>query len=58
MNKKIILSIAFLLSITTLHAGDYKNLEANNIKVVDTFWDNILTNPEVSMNLLHEAFQF
>ena len=47
MNKKIILSIAFLLSITTLHAGDYKNSEANNIKVVDNFWDNILTNPEV-----------
>ena len=58
MNKKIILSIAFLLSITTLHAGDYKNSEANNIKVVDTFWDNILINPEVSMNLLHEDFQF
>ena len=32
MNKKIILSIAFLLSITTLHAGDYKNSEENNIK--------------------------
>ena len=58
MNKKIILSIAFLLSTVSLYAGDYKNLEANNIKVVDTFWENILTNPDVSMNLLHEDFQF
>jgi hypothetical protein len=58
MNKKIILSIAFLLSITTLYAGDYKNSEANNIKVVDAFWENILTNPSVSMDLLHDDFQF
>ena len=58
MNKKIILSIAILLSTTSLYAGDYKNSEANNIKVVDTFWENILTNPSVSMGLLHDDFQF
>ena len=58
MNKKIILSIAILLSTTSLYAGDYKNSEASNIKVVDTFWENILNNPSVSMDLLHDDFQF
>ena len=58
MNKKIILSITFLISTVSLYAGDYKNSEANNIKVVDTFWENILTNPDVSMDLLHDDFQF
>jgi hypothetical protein len=58
MNKKIILSVIFLMSSSVLYADNHKNSEVANIKVVDTFWENILTNPDVSMGLLHEDFQF
>ena len=38
-------------------AGGHK-LEEQNLKVVDTFFDNVLTNPEVAMELIHEDFEF
>ena len=58
MNKKIILNFVLIISAFGLVAGGHDNLEDSNIKVVDTFWENILTNPKVSMDLLHEDFQF
>ena len=57
MNKKIILNFVLIISTFGLVAGGHDNLEDSNIKVVDTFWDNILTNPKVSMDLLHEDFK-
>ena len=47
MNKKIILSVIFLMSSSVLYADNHKNSEAENIKLVDTFWENILTNPDL-----------
>ena len=38
-------------------AGGHK-LEEQNLKVVDTFFANVLTNPEVAMELIHEDFEF
>ena len=58
MRKKIILNLVLIISTFGVAAGGHDSSEANNIKVVDTFWENILTNPKVSMDLLHEDFQF
>ena len=58
MRKQIVLNLALIISTFGVMAGGHGSEEENNIKVVDTFWENILTNPKVSMDLLHEDFQF
>ena len=58
MNKKIILNLVLIISTFGVTAGGHDNIEEDNIKVIDTFWENILTNPKVSMDLLHEDFEF
>ena len=58
MNKKIILNLVLIISTFGVTAGGHDNIEEDNIMVVDTFWENILTNPKVSMDLLHEDFEF
>ena len=51
---KIFFLILFLLP-STLMANGHK-LEEQNLKVVDLFWANILSNPDVAMELIHEDF--
>ena len=58
MNQRIIFSLLFLIASTSIWAGHHKDTRANNIAIVDTFWENILTNPSVSMDLLHDEFEF
>ena len=58
MNQRIIFSLLFLIASTSIWAGHHKDTRANNIAIVDTFWENILTNPSVSMDLLHDDFEF
>ena len=53
---KIFFLILFLLP-STLMANGHK-LEEQNLKVVDLFWANILSNPDVAMELIHEDFEF
>ena len=57
MNQRIIFSLLFLIASTSIWAGHHKDARANNIAIVDTFWENILTNPSVSMDLLHDDFE-
>ena len=52
MKKQIVLNLALIISTFGVMAGGHGSEEENNIKVVDTFWENILTNPKVSMDLL------
>ena len=53
---KIFFLILFMVPLSVM-AGGHK-LEEQNLKVVDTFFDNVLTNPEVAMELIHEDFEF
>jgi ketosteroid isomerase-like protein len=53
--KLICLSLLIIPSL--LIAGGHK-LEEQNLKVVDIFWENILTNPKIAMDLIHEDFEF
>ena len=46
MRKKIILNLVLIISTFGVAAGGHGSSEENNIKVVDTFWENILTNPK------------
>ena len=48
---KIFFLILFLLP-STLFANGHK-LEEQNLKVVDLFWANILSNPDLAMELIH-----
>jgi ketosteroid isomerase-like protein len=53
---KIFFLILFMVPLSVM-AGGHK-LEEQNLKVVDTFFANVLTNPEVAMELIHEDFEF
>ena len=53
---KIFFLILFMVPLNVM-AGGHK-LEEQNLKVVDTFFANVLTNPEVAMELIHEDFEF
>ena len=53
---KIFFLILFMAPLSVM-AGGHK-LEEQNLKVVDTFFANVLTNPEVAMELIHEDFEF
>ena len=53
---KIFFLILFMVPLGVM-AGGHK-LEEQNLKVVDTFFANVLTNPEVAMELIHEDFEF
>ena len=53
---KIFFLILFMVP-SSVMAGGHK-LEEQNLKVVDTFFANVLTNPELAMELIHEDFEF
>ena len=53
---KIFFLILFMVP-SSVMAGGHK-LEEQNLKVVDTFFANVLTNPEVAMELIHKDFEF
>ena len=53
---KIFFLILFMVP-SSVMAGGHK-LEEQNLKVVDTFFANVLTNPELAMELVHEDFEF
>ena len=53
---KIFFLILFMVPLSVM-AGGHK-LEEQNLKVVDTFFANVLTNPELAMELIHEDFEF
>ena len=53
---KIFFLILFMVPLSVM-AGGHK-LEEQNLKVVDSFFANVLTNPEVAMELIHEDFEF
>ena len=53
---KIFFLILFMVP-SSIMAGGHK-LEEQNLKVVDTFFANVLTNPELAMELIHEDFEF
>ena len=53
---KIFFLILLMVPLSVM-AGGHK-LEEQNLKVVDTFFANVLTNPEVAMELIHEDFEF
>ena len=53
---KIFFLILFMVPLSVM-AGGHK-LEEQNLKVVDMFFANVLTNPEVAMELIHEDFEF
>ena len=53
---KIFFLILFMVPLSVM--ADGHKLEEQNLKVVDTFFANVLTNPEVAMELIHEDFEF
>mgnify|MGYP001472243306 CR=1 FL=1 len=53
---KDIFLIVFILPSIILANGH--KLEEQNLKVVESFWANILSNPDVAMELIHEDFEF
>ena len=56
MKKILLLAIALVLSSCADNSMSQKDM---NLKIVNTFWDNILTeNYQVALDLLHEDLEF
>ena len=56
MKKILLLAIALVLSSCADNSMSHKDM---NLKIVNTFWDNILTeNYQVALDLLHEDLEF
>ena len=56
MKKILVLTIALILSSCADNSMSQRDM---NLKVVNTFWDNILTeNYQVALDMLHEDLEF
>ena len=56
MKRILLLSIALVISSCAENSMSQRDM---NLKVVNTFWDNILTeNYQVALDMLHEDLEF